>query len=103
MGEIIIKGKPDPDKHLRGPLEARIAYILMKAGVTGPEIDQCIEWAFGPQAWYIPIWPDWIDRWHKLHPKAFRVARKDSFVEFIYVVGFMFCVERNKAQMKLKK
>jgi len=69
--------------------EARVAYILMKAGVTGPEIDECIAWAFGPGAWYIPIFPDWIERWKKLHPQ-FSVKRTDSFVEWMYTVGFLF-------------
>ena len=89
------KKKPDP---ARTGLEGRIAYILMKAGVAGPEIDECIDWAFGPRAWYVPIYPDWIDRWHKLHPKAFRVKRGESFVEWIFVVGFMFAMEKKKSQ-----
>lgn len=88
------------DNQKPSQVEARIAYILMKSGVVGPEIDQCIEWAFGPNAWYVPIWPDWIDRWHKLHPRAFRVKGKDSFVEWLFVVGFMFCMEKEKAKLK---
>ena len=101
MTEIIIGRPKDKQPHSR--LEGQITFILHKAGVTGPEIDECITWAFGPGAWYVPIYPDWIDRWHKLHPRAFRVKRKDNFVEFIYVVGFMFCMEREKAKLKLKK
>lgn len=73
-----------------GKLEARIALILMKAGVTGPEIDECLEWAFGPSPLYVPIYPDWVDRWRKLHPE-FPVKSNESFVEWIYVVGFLFC------------
>ena len=70
-------------------LEARIAFILMKSGVTGPEIDACLDWAFGPGALYVPIYPDWVDRWRKLHPQ-FSVKRTDSFVEFMFSVGFLY-------------
>lgn len=70
-------------------MEARVAFILMKAGVTGPEIDECIDWAFGPGAWYVPIYPDWVDRWRKLHPQ-FSVRRTEKFIEFMYSVGFLF-------------
>ena len=70
-------------------LEARIAFILMKAGVSGPEIDECMLWAFGPGAWYRPIYPDWVDQWRKLHPE-FTIKRDDKFVEWIFVVGHLF-------------
>ena len=101
MTEIIIKPSGDNGKK-RGQVEARIAYILMKAGVTAAEIDPCIKWAFGKDAWYVPIWPDWVNRWHKLHPQAFRVKHNDNFVEWIYVIGFLFCVEKEKAKLKAK-
>lgn len=87
----------------RGAVEGRIAFILMKAGVTGPDIDNCILWAFGPDAWYVPIYPDWIDRWHKLHPQAFKIKRSDNFVELIYVIGFLYCVEKKRLELKIKK
>jgi hypothetical protein len=92
MTHIIVKNKDRPDKD-KG-LEGRIAFILMKAGVTEPDIDACIEWAFGKDAWYAPICPDWINRWNKLHPKMFRARRKDSFVKLMYVIGAAFAQER---------
>ena len=70
-------------------LESRIAYILMKSGVTGPEIDECLMWAFGPGALYVTPYPDWINQWRKLHPE-FTVKKSDSFVEWMYVVGVLF-------------
>ena len=70
-------------------MEASVSFILMKAGVTGPEIDECLEWAFGPNSLYVPIYPDWIDRWRKLHPE-YPVKGNGSFVEWICVVGFLF-------------
>ena len=101
MTGIIIKGnKPDPKK---SRLESQIALILMKAGVTGPEIDECIAWAFGPGAWYAPVFPDWVDRWHKLHPHAFRIKQSDSFVEVLFTIGFFFISEKRKAELNLKK
>ena len=63
-------------------LESRVAFILMKAGVSGPEINECLSWAFGPGALYVPIFPDWVDRWRKLHPE-FTVKDNSSFVGFI--------------------
>lgn len=72
-----------------GKLESRIVFILMKAGVTGPEIDECIWWAFGPHAWYEPIYPNWVDQWRKLHPE-YSVKANESFVEWIFVVGYLF-------------
>lgn len=99
---IIIKGKkPDPEE--RSKLEVQITFILMKAGVTGPEIDECIAWAFGPGAWEVPVYPDWVDRWHKIHPRAFRIQRKDNFIEVLYTIGFFFCMEKKKAELKLKR
>lgn len=86
---------PENDKNPQ--IEARLAYILMKAGVTAPEIDACLLWAFGPDALYVPIYPDWVNRWHKLHPKAFKIKRNDNFVQVLYVIGFMYCVEKQKA------
>lgn len=70
-------------------LEARIAFILMKAGVPGPEIDICLDWAFGTNALYVPIYPDWYDRWHKLHPE-YPAKKNMSFVEWLYTIGFLF-------------
>jgi hypothetical protein len=77
-------------------LERSIIMILMKAGVSDPEIDECIEWAFGPEAWYLPVKAsnlvddDWLQRWNKLHPGYFKVQPKDKFVEFMFVVGKCF-------------
>ena len=70
-------------------MEATICFILMKAGVTGPEIDECLTWAFGPNPLYVPIWPDWVDRWRKLHPE-YPVKDSNSFAEWMLVVGFLF-------------
>jgi hypothetical protein len=98
MTHIIMgKGnKPDMGKGLEG----RIAFILMKAGVTMPEIDECIEWAFGKDAWYVPVSPDWTNRWNKLHPKQFRARKKDKFVEFIYVIGTLFLMQKYKPELR---
>lgn len=82
-------------------IEARVSFILMKAGVTGPEIDQCIEWAFGKDAWYWPIYPDWVDRWNKLHSKVCTVKRNDSVVEWLFVVGTAFCIERDRTKLNI--
>lgn len=80
-------------------LEQQINFILMRAGVTGPEIDQCIHWAFGPNAWYIPVMPEWIERWNKLHGRLMHVKKSDSFVEFMYNVGYFFMqYKKDKAQ-----
>ena len=82
-------------------LEARIAFILMKAGVPGPEIDECLLWALGPRALYRPIYPDWIDQWRKLHPE-YTVKDDGSFVEWIAVVGFLF-VQWKRIQLEHKQ
>lgn len=84
------------EKNKISQVEGRIAYILMKAGVPEPEIDECLRWAFGEGALYVPIFPDWIERWNKLHPREFRARGKDNFVEFVYVVGFLFCANKLK-------
>ena len=89
MSEIIIR--PGKDNRPRENMEEQIVFILHKAGVDGPEIDECILWAFGPNAWYVPISPDWIDRWNKLHPRACQVKKEDKFREWIAVVGKIFC------------
>lgn len=87
--------KPDKSK-----IEKAIALALMKAGVSGPEIDDCIEWAFGKGAWYVPISPDWIDRWNKLHPLAFRLKRTDNFVQALMVIGH-FYMQQKKSRIIL--
>ena len=74
-----------PDAGLYG----RICFILMKAGVTDPEINECLNWGFGPGVLFLPIYPDWMDRWMKLHPE-YPVSRRDKFVEWIFVVGYLF-------------
>lgn len=104
MGNIIIPGAntSKPSDSGDPKLEQQIKLILMKAGVTEPEIEQCLEWAFGPGFWYVNISPDWLDRWNKLHPKKFKVRPNDSFVEFMYVVGNSFCQARDKAAMDYK-
>lgn len=86
------KGKIEPAKT---KIEEKIALILMKAGVIGPDIDDCLVWAFGPNALYVPIYPDWIDRWRKLHPQH-PVKKSDSFVEWMYVVGFLYVAYQKK-------
>ena len=70
-------------------LEGQVALILMKAGVTGVEIDECLAWAFGENALYLAPYPGWIDRWKTLHPE-YPVRKEYSFVKWIYVVGFLF-------------
>lgn len=80
-------------------LQRSIYTILMKSGVTGPEIDECMHWAFGKGAWYLPPYPDWVDRWNKLHPGV-KVRGKDSFTEFMYVVGTLFQMHKKKTQFK---
>lgn len=76
-------------------LEAQISLILMKAGVTGPEIDECIMWAFGKDAWYVPPC-EWVGRWNKLHPTDFKVKKSDRVVEFVFVVGKFFVAQKYK-------
>ena len=66
-------------------LEGQIALILMKAGVTGPEIDHCLEWAFGPGALYFAP-AEWPDKWNKLHPQH-PAKKNEKFVEFIFTMG----------------
>jgi hypothetical protein len=74
----------------------QVMFILMKAGVTGPEIDDCMDWAFGKDAWHVPIYPDWTNRWNKLHRKLFYATPRDKFLEFIYVVGWFYLQEKKK-------
>lgn len=99
MTEIIIGSNKNQNPE-GNKLEAVIARIVMSAGVPPDEIDRCLEWAFGKDPLLIPIYPGWVDRWHKLHPKAFRIERKDKFVELLYVVAFSYCVERKKMAMR---
>jgi hypothetical protein len=80
---------------LKSKVEGQIVFILMKSGVTGPEIDECLLWAFGPDSLYVPIFPDWIDRWNKLHPDKFHATAKDNFVEFVFVVGTLYVFHKN--------
>ena len=80
-------------------LQRSIYTILMKSGVTSPEIDECIYWAFGKGAWVLSPYPDWMNRWNKLHPQV-KVKGKDSFVEFMYVVGTLFLLDKQKKQFK---
>lgn len=75
------------DSHKK--LEGQISYILMKAGVPISEIDSCLEWAFGPEPLYVPPYPDWIERWQRLHPE-YVVNKNDSFVEWIFVIGYLY-------------
>jgi hypothetical protein len=102
MPEIIIKNQPDkdPGPERRSRMEAAVVAILTQSGVPADQLDECFEWAFGKGALYVPIFPDWVDRWHKLHPRAFRVKPHEKFLEFIYVVGFMFCVHKKKEAMR---
>lgn len=86
----------------KGPdtkLEGQICLILFKAGVTEPEVDECMDWAFGKNAWYAAP-ADWVDPWNKLHPQH-AVKPKDSFVEFMFVVGFLWVAyERMKLDQR---
>jgi len=94
-----MKGKPIGE--YRSKLEGQITFILMKAGVTGPEIDECIEWAFGKGAWYRSPWPEWVKYWNKHHGRLFEGKRRDNFVEFMYVVGFFFAKKKFEEIIKL--
>src|SRR5258708_7905697 len=85
------------DSHLEGS----IASTLMMGGCEGQDIDECLLWAFGPNAWYVPIWPDWYDRWHKLHPE-FPADKKMPFVEWMIVVGNLYA-RHKKIQEEDKK
>ena len=78
-------------------LEARIVFILMKAGVTGPEIDECMQWAFGPDPWHLAPYPGMFDRWHKLHPE-FPAKKSMSAVEWFFVVGTLFLTWKKHKQ-----
>jgi hypothetical protein len=77
-------------------LENSIITILLKVGVEPGMVDYCITWAFGPGALDVPIYPDWIRRWHKLHPTAPRIHRKDSFVNVVAAAGVYFLIARGK-------
>lgn len=83
-------------------LEKQICFILMKAGVTGPEIDECMEWGFGKDPWTRPPYPDWIEAWKILHPQ-FPVKKKNSFVEWIAVVGFLFCEQKHRIKKAIQQ
>ena len=76
-----------------------ITTVLGKAGVPVNMHNDCLAWAFGPDALYIApaLWPD---RWNKLHPRSFRAKRNEKFVEFLYVVGFNYCVRALREGMK---
>jgi hypothetical protein len=71
-------------------LEGQIALILMKAGVPEPNVDYCIVWAFGPDAWETPPY-HWPERWNKLHDGLPPMSDSDSFVQALYKVGQEFC------------
>ncbi|MCB1712232.1 MAG: hypothetical protein KDH96_07090 [Candidatus Riesia sp.] len=70
-------------------MEERIAFILMKTGIEPQEVDPCVYWAFGKGAWTATIYPDWYQRWHKLHPE-YPVKKSDSFVKWIFAVGVAY-------------
>ena len=78
---------------IKTKLEEQISFILMKSGVTGPEIDEAIEWGFGKGAWYEPPYPNWLSRWNSRHPEV-PVKKTDNFVEFIFVVGHLFLKDK---------
>jgi hypothetical protein len=98
MVGIIIKpsGTPNPGGR---KLQETISRMVMSSGVAPDQVDACMEWAFGKDVWDVPIYPTWVDRWNKLHPKLFHAGRKDKFVEFMYVVGFSFCVAVQKGKI----
>lgn len=101
MTNIIIR--PEKSKNPEGnKLEGVLIAILTKAGVPSGEVLECLDWAFGPNALYVPIYPDWIDRWHKLHPKSFHIHRKEKFLEMMYVIGFHYCVEKKRREIGLQ-
>lgn len=70
-------------------MEARVAYILMKSGIEPGEVDACIYWAFGSDAWYLAPYPNWVDRWRTLHPE-YPIKTSDSFVKWIFAVGIAY-------------
>jgi hypothetical protein len=81
-------------------LELRINEILLRAGVAPDNIPHCLEWAFGPDPLSVPIYPDWVTRWSKLHPHAFKIHRKDSIVEVLYVIGHVYTMLLTKGEIK---
>jgi len=98
MTHIIIKGNPEPKSHNK--LYTVMCKCLYKGGVLPNEVDECILWAFGKGAWYVPPSPDWIDRWNKLHPKAFKMRRTDKLALTLQQVGFLFCAQKDARQKK---
>lgn len=94
MTELIIKGNGDP----RGPtkLEQQVKEILLRAGVKPNDIDDCVSWAFGKDAWHLSP-AEWVDRWNYLHPTAVQISPRDKFTEAIFVVGFFYVQQRAKA------
>lgn len=97
MANIIIKG-PKDSKHPDSRLYGQIAFILMRAGVIGADIDACLEWAFGKGCLYEPPC-NWPARWNKLHPRATQIKGKDSFVEIMMMVGFYYAMQKKKAEI----
>lgn len=106
MANIIIKpGDQAADKNAgkRDPaakrLQAMIIFILGKAGVPVDRVNECLAWAFGPDAWFIaPAY--WPDRWNRLHPNSFKAKSDEKFVDFMYVVGFNYCTAALRLGLK---
>lgn len=76
----------------------KVRDVLMKYGVAPVEIEECMEWAFGRGAWYVPPYPDWMVRWRVLHP-GFTIKKTDKFYEWIAVVGHLF-LEQKKLKVR---
>jgi hypothetical protein len=72
-------------------LESQVLEILRTVGVPIQEIDACVYWAFGDDAWYVPIMPTWMERWNHLHKETgMQVKKNDSFVEFVAAVAWWY-------------
>jgi hypothetical protein len=79
-------------------LETQIEFILSQAGAPAHEIKRCLIWAFGQNYMREPVYPNWVDNWHRLHPQAFHIGPRDKFVELIYVIGFYYEMQKRKGQ-----
>jgi len=80
-------------------LETQIKFILGKAGVQPADLEVCLRWAFGPDAWELAPY-QWAKRWNKLHPSAFHLKGKEKFVETVFVVGYYFVQEKHRALVR---
>ena len=89
------------EKPLKTTLFSKVTHILLLSGVPLDSVNDCLYWAFGPNVMTDPVFPNWLENWRKLHPK-YVVERKDNFVEWVFVVGHLYCLDRLKKSVQSK-